>query len=72
LATSGDAPHEPLDILAIPDLAYFGDSRDFVRVCFNVALGDDVPQEFASRDPDGAFFQFQPNVKASEVCECFF
>jgi hypothetical protein len=43
LAKSGEAPHEPLDILDIPDLAYFSDSRDFVRICFNAMLGDDVP-----------------------------
>jgi hypothetical protein len=27
-AKSGEAPHELLDILYIPDLTYFGDSRD--------------------------------------------
>jgi hypothetical protein len=56
LAKSSEAPHELLDILDIPDLAYFADSRDFVRICFGVTLGDDLPQEFASWDPEGAFF----------------
>jgi hypothetical protein len=68
---SGEAPHEPLDILGISDLAYFSDSQDFVRICFNATVGDDVPQEFASGDAEGAFFQIQPDVKASEVCKGF-
>jgi hypothetical protein len=55
LAKSSEAPCESLDILDIPDLAYFGDSRDFVRIFFNAMLGDDVPHEFASGDPEGAF-----------------
>jgi hypothetical protein len=39
----GEASHEPLDILDIPDLAYFGDGQDLVMICFNAVLGDDVP-----------------------------
>jgi hypothetical protein len=42
LAKNGEVPHEPLEILDIPDLAYFGDSQDFERICFDAALGDDV------------------------------
>jgi hypothetical protein len=51
-----EASHKPLDILDVPDLAYFHDGRDLVRVCFDTTLGGDVPQEFALRDPKGALF----------------
>jgi hypothetical protein len=71
LAWSGEAPHELLDILDILDLAYFSNSRDFVRTCFNATLGDDVPKEFASGHLEGAFFWIRPDVKASKVCEGF-
>jgi hypothetical protein len=52
-----------LDVLDVPDLAYFCDGRDLVWVCFDVALGDDVPQEFAPGDPKGAFFGFSLMLK---------
>jgi hypothetical protein len=44
-----------LVILDVPDVAYFSDGRDFVRVCFDAMLGDDVPQELAPGDPEVAF-----------------
>jgi hypothetical protein len=37
-----EASHEPLNILDIPDLAYFGDGRHLIRVHFDAMLGDDV------------------------------
>ncbi len=51
-----EAPFEQLDILDIPDLVYFSDGRDLVRVYLDAALGDDVPQELAPGDPKGALF----------------
>jgi hypothetical protein len=45
-----------LDILDVLDLDYFSDGRDLVKIHFIVALGDDVPQELAPMDPNGAFF----------------
>jgi hypothetical protein len=56
MAEGGEASHEPLYILDIPDLAYLGNGRDLIKICFNAALGDDVPQKFALGDPKGAFF----------------
>jgi hypothetical protein len=56
MTDGGEAFHEPLDILDILDLAYFGDGRDLVRICFDVVLGDDVPQKFALRDPQRCIF----------------
>jgi hypothetical protein len=38
------ASHELLNVLDSPDLAYFSDGRNLIGVCFNAALGDDVPQ----------------------------
>jgi hypothetical protein len=61
-----------LDILDVPDLAYFRDGQDLVRVCFDVGLGDDVPQEFALGDPKGALFWVQLDVEVPEVSEGFF
>jgi hypothetical protein len=55
MAKGGKASHESLDIFYIPDLAYFGNSPDLVRIRFNAVIGDDVPQKFASGDPKGAF-----------------
>jgi hypothetical protein len=51
-----EAPHKSLNAFDTPDLAYFGNGRDLVRICFNASLGDDVPQKFAPGDPKGAFF----------------
>jgi hypothetical protein len=45
MAEGREASHELLDIVDAPYLAYFSDGQDFVRVCFNAALGDDVTQE---------------------------
>jgi hypothetical protein len=44
-AEGHEASHEPLNILDIPDLAYFRDGQNLVGVHFNAALVDDVPQE---------------------------
>jgi hypothetical protein len=51
-----EASQKSLDILDIPNLAYFSDGRDLVRICFNAVLGDDVPEELASGDPKGPLF----------------
>jgi hypothetical protein len=61
-----------LDVLGVPDLAYFRDGQDLVRVCFDVGLGDDVPQEFSLGDPKGALFLVQLDVEVPKVSEGFF
>jgi hypothetical protein len=38
----------------------------------DATLGDDVPQELAPRDSEGAFFQVQLNAELPEVDEGFF
>jgi hypothetical protein len=45
-----------LDILDVLDLSYFHDGRDLVEVFFDAAFGDDVPQELALGDLNGALF----------------
>jgi hypothetical protein len=50
------ASHGPLNVLDVPELAYFSDGRDLVGVHFDVVLSDDVPQKLSSGDPEGAFF----------------
>jgi hypothetical protein len=72
MAEGREASHKSLDILDIPDLAYFRDSRDLIGVCFNAALADDVPQEFAPGDLKGALFQVQLDVEVPEVSKSFF
>jgi hypothetical protein len=67
-----ETSHELLNILDVPDLAYFSDGRDVVGVRFNVALGDDVPQELSPGDPEGAFIRVQLDVEPPEVVEGFF
>jgi hypothetical protein len=52
-----EVPHEPLDVLDIPDLVYFSDDRDLVEVCLDATLVDDVPQELALGNLKGAFFR---------------
>jgi hypothetical protein len=47
--------HEPLNIIDVPDLAHFGNDQNIVGVCLDAALSDDVPQELAPGDPEGAF-----------------
>jgi hypothetical protein len=42
-AEGREAPHEPLDVLDIPDLVYFSNGRDLVGLHLDAALGDDVP-----------------------------
>jgi hypothetical protein len=61
-----------MDVLDIPNLAYFSDGRDLVGVRFDAALGDDVPHELAPGDPKGALFRVQLDVEALEVSEGFF
>jgi hypothetical protein len=56
MAEGCEAPHEPLDVLDIPDLMHFDNGQDLVRIWFDAALGDDVPQKFAPGDHKGAFF----------------
>jgi hypothetical protein len=60
-AEGRETSHELLNILDVPDLAYFSDGRDVVGVRFNVALGDDVPQELSPGDPEGAFISLMLN-----------
>jgi hypothetical protein len=55
-AEGREVPHEPLNVLDVPNLTHFGDGRNLVRVCFDASLGDDVPQELALGDSEGAFF----------------
>jgi hypothetical protein len=61
-----------LDILDVSDLTYFVDGRDLVRVCFDAALGDNVPQELAPGNPKGALLWVQLDVEAPDVSEGFF
>jgi hypothetical protein len=61
-----------LNILDVPDLAYFSDGQNLVRVCFDAALVDDVPQELAPEVYKGALLRVQFNVELSEVVEGFF
>jgi hypothetical protein len=67
-----EASHEPLNAFDVPDLAYFGDGRDLIGVCFDAALGDDVTQELSPGDPEGAFFWVQLHVEPPKVVEGFF
>jgi hypothetical protein len=66
-----EAPQESLNVLNIPDLAHFGNGQNLVRVCFDAALGDDVPHELAPGDSEGAFLWVQLNIEPSEVVEGF-
>jgi hypothetical protein len=61
-----------LNVFNVTDLAQFDDGRNLIRVCFDAALGDDVPQEFALRDFNGAFLQVQLNLELPKVVEGFF
>jgi hypothetical protein len=60
-----------LNVLDVPDLTHFGDGRGLVEVCFDAMLGDDVPQELAPGDSEGAFLLVQLNVEPTEVVEGF-
>jgi hypothetical protein len=66
------ASHELLNVLDVPDLAYFSDGRNLVGVRFDTALGDDVPQELTPGNPKGALLCVQLNVEPPEVVEGFF
>jgi hypothetical protein len=72
MAEDREASHKSLDILDIPDLAYFRDGRVLIIVYFDATLGDDVPQELAPGDPKGALFRVQLDVEVLEVSEGFF
>jgi hypothetical protein len=50
------APHDSLNVLNILGKTYLGNDPDLVRVCFDAAVGDDVPQELPWGDSEGAFF----------------
>jgi hypothetical protein len=67
-----EAPHESLNVFNIPDLTHFGDGQNLVRVGFDVALSDVVPQVVTPGDSEGAFLRVQLNVESSEVAEGFF
>jgi hypothetical protein len=56
MAKGREASHKPLDVLDAPDLTYFSDGRDLIRICFITMLGDDVPQKVSLGDPKGALF----------------
>jgi hypothetical protein len=43
MAEGCKASQKLLDILDVPDLAYFIDGQDLVGVCFDTALGNYVP-----------------------------
>jgi hypothetical protein len=43
VAEGHEVPHEPLNVLDVPNLIHFGDGRNLVRVCFDASLDDDVP-----------------------------
>jgi hypothetical protein len=66
-----EASYELLNIFDILDLAYFDDGQNLVEVCFDAALGDDVPEELAPGDLEGALLWVQLNVEPPEVVECF-
>jgi hypothetical protein len=72
VAEGREVSHEPLNVLDVPDLAYLSDGQNLVGVCLNAALGDDVPQELAPGDSEGAFLWVQHNVEPPEVVEFFF
>jgi hypothetical protein len=44
VAEGSEAPHEPLNVFNVPDLAHFGNGQNLVGVYFNAALGDDDPR----------------------------
>jgi hypothetical protein len=65
-----EASYELLNIFDVLNLAYFDDGQNLVEVCFDAALGDDVPEELASGDLEGALLWVQLNVEPLEVVEC--
>jgi hypothetical protein len=60
-----------MNVLNVPDQAHFNDGSNLVRVRFSATLGDDVPQELAPGDSEGAFFWVQLNVEPPKVVEGF-
>jgi hypothetical protein len=71
VAEGREVPHEPLNVLDVPNLIHFGDGRNLIRVCFDASLDDDVPQELALGDSEGAFFWVQLDAESLEVVEGF-
>jgi hypothetical protein len=71
MAEGHEAPHEPLDVLDILDLAYFDNGQDLVGVRFNAAFVDVVPQELTPGDPKGPFFWVRADVEMHEFSEGF-
>jgi hypothetical protein len=68
IAEGHRASHEPLNILDVPDLAYFSDGQNLIGVCFVATLSE----ELTSWDPEGALLQVQLNVESPEAIEGFF
>jgi hypothetical protein len=64
---SCEAPHEPLHIFNVPDMAHFSDGRNLVKVRIDAALDAVVPQELALGDSEGAFLRVQLNVEPPDV-----
>jgi hypothetical protein len=69
LAEGHEAPHESLNVLDNLDWTHIGDGQDLARVCFDVALSDDVPQELPLGDSESVFFWVQLNIEPREVVE---
>jgi hypothetical protein len=67
-----EAHHEMLNIFNVPNLVHFSDVQNLVRVCYDVMLGDDVPQELAPGHSGGDFLPVQLNAEPSEVVEGLF
>jgi hypothetical protein len=72
VAEGQEASHEPLNILDIPDLAYFRDGQNLVGVRFNAVLVDDVPQELPPGDSESALLWVPLNVEPPKDAKYFF
>ena len=55
-----------------PDGPHVGDGRNFLRVGLDAPLGDDEPQEHASRDPEDTLFGIELHAFRLETSECRF
>jgi hypothetical protein len=69
MTQSHEAPHEPLDIVDILDLAYFGDGRHLVGVRFNAAFIDDVPRSLPRGTPKVHFSGFSLMLKCLRLAK---
>jgi hypothetical protein len=72
LAEGCKATHESLNVLDVLDWTDPSSGQDLIGVCFNVAFGNDIPQELPPEDSKGAFPRIQVDVEAPEVAEGFF